>query len=327
MLFALVSGCVAAGSGEGGLTPAESLSAVPLAKGEPLRLVATTSLVADVVRAVGGDTVEVQVLVPMGVDPHGYTPTPQDLRRVHETHALFVNGFGLEAQLLDEISSAAPTTPIVSLSAGIEPLRLEGGDEHGQREESEASEAPAQPHEYGHEDELDPHVWFDPLHVQHWASNAAAALRALDPARGDEYHARAESYRGELAELDQWIVAELSAVAREDRLLVTDHLVFGYFAARYDFEMIGAVVPAYSSMAEPSAQSLADLSGLIEEHHVQAIFVGRSANPALAQQISTDLGVPVVVLYTGSLGEPGGPADSYLDLMRYNVERIVEALS
>jgi ABC-type Zn uptake system ZnuABC Zn-binding protein ZnuA len=109
--------------------------------------------------------------------------------------------------------------------------------------------------------------------------------------------------------------------------LVTDHLALAYFAERYDFELIGALIPAYSSSAEVSARDLAELQHLAQQYQVAAIFVGSTANPALAQQISTDLGIPLVTLYTGSLTPPGGEADDYFGFMRYNVNAIVEALA
>lgn len=292
-------------SAPAGPVGAESLGPADLGAGEALQVIATTSLVGDVVGAVGGDGVELTVLLPIGVDPHAYSATPQDLRQVQDAHVVFVNGLGLEGPLLSDLEAAAPGTPVVSLSRGIETRGRTGSAEGG----------------------IDPHVWFDPHRVAVWAQNAANALSDLDPNKADTYQERAADYIEELEELDAWIQDQIASVPAADRQLVTDHLVFGYFAERYGFEMVGAVIPAYSSLAEPSAHSLAELEGLIAERQVKAVFVGISANPALSERISQDLGVRLVPLYVESLSEPGGPAASYLEFMRFDVERIVEALS
>ncbi len=302
----------------------EGLEPADLGTGEALRVVATTTLVGDVVARVGGEGVELTVLLPVGADPHAYSPTPQDMRQVQDAHVVFINGLGLEEALLGELTTAAPDTPVVSLSEGIEPRRQAGAE--GDHPVAEAETEP-DPSSQAHPSAVDPHVWFDPRNVQIWARNAADALAALDPNRTDEVQARARSYSGALEELDSWIQDQVSSIPEANRELVTDHLMFGYFSEHYGFEMIGAVIPAYSSLAEPSARSLAELERLVAEREVKAVFVGIGANPALAERISEDLGVRLVPLYVGSLSEPGGPAGTYLEFMRFDVGRIVEALS
>lgn len=300
------------------------LEPVGIGRGQRVRVVATTSLVGDVLARVGGDSIQLTVLVPIGADPHAYMPTPQDLSRVQDGHVVFINGLGLEGPLLADLAAAAPGTPIVSLSEGLEPrLQSPGAEaEAGQGGTPSGVES-------GREAEgaADPHVWFDPRNVQQWARNAAGALSALDPDRADRYQERARSYVAELEQLDAWIQEQVDSIPDANRMLVTDHLVFGYFSDRYGFEMIGAVIPAYSSLAEPSARSFADLEQLVAERGVKAVFVGLQSNAALAERVAQDLNVPVVPLYVGSLSEPGGPADSYLELMRFDVQRIVEVLS
>jgi len=163
--------------------------------------------------------------------------------------------------------------------------------------------------------------------VEGWVGTIEQTLRQADPANADTYTANASAYREELHELDAWIMEQVAQVPEAQRNLVTDHTAFGYFAHRYGFEQVGAVVPGYSTMAEPSAQELANLEDAINEYQVPAIFVGTTVNPALSERVAEDTGTQLVPLYTGSLSEAGGEADTYLKLMRYNTQAIVAALS
>ena len=194
-------------------------------------------------------------------------------------------------------------------------------DEHGEDEHDEDE------HGRGHgHGEFDPHVWMDPTLVAGWADEIAEVLADVDPEHGDEYAARASELAAELHELDEWIMAQVEVIAHDRRIIVTDHDVLAYFAQRYGFELLDSVVPGVSTAAEPSVRHLAELRELIAEHGIPAIFVGTTVNPQVAEVIAADLGIVVVPIYTGSLSESGGPADSYDRFMRTNVERIVTAL-
>jgi ABC-type Zn uptake system ZnuABC Zn-binding protein ZnuA len=210
----------------------------------------------------------------------------------------------------------AVDVPVVSISEGVQGIPLAEGAEELAHEGEE-------PHEEGG---VDPHVWFDPTIVMQWTQNAAAALSARDPANRETFQANADAYVESLRSLDARIRESVAAIPTAQRVLVTDHFVFGYFARRYGFEVVGAVIPAYSSSASPSPRDLADLLGAIEEHGVKAVFVGLSANADAAQAVAQDAGIQIVPLYTESLSEAGGPADSYLGMLEYNVNAIVEAL-
>jgi ABC-type Zn uptake system ZnuABC Zn-binding protein ZnuA len=285
-----------------------SLSPVALGEGERLRVVATTSIVADVVQNVGGDLIDLATLLPLGADPHAFEPTPQDAAAVAGAHVVFANGAGLEVFLENLLASAGEGVAVVSVSSGIELLDLGAGHDEHQHEGA------------------DPHVWFDPNNVIVWTHNVEHALSALDPANAGAYKANAEAYAAELKALDGWIQEQVAQVPEGNRKLVTDHASFGYFARRYGFEQVGAVFPGYSTLAEPSAQELAALEEAIRTHGVKAVFVGLSVNPTLAERVAEDTGTQVVFLYTGSLSEPGGPAGDYIAFMKYNVAAIVEAL-
>lgn len=291
-----------------------SLSPVPLSEGEKLQVVATTSIVADIAGNIGGDLINLTMLMPLGTDPHTFEPTPQDAAAVTDAHVVFINGAGLEIFLENLLESAGGSTTIVPVSYGVELLHLESSDEQEREEES------------GHRGSADPHTWFDPHNVTVWTRNIEWALSALDPKNAEAYTANARAYEAKLQELDTWIREQVSQIPQADRKLVTDHTTFGYFCRRYGFEQVGAVFPGYSTLTEPSAQDVAQLEDAIRELNVKAVFVGKTVNPNLAEQITEDTGIQLISLYTGSLSEPGGPAGDYLSLMRYDVSAIVEAL-
>jgi len=209
---------------------------------EPIRVLATTTIIGDVVGMIGADDIELSVLLPVNADPHGFEPTPKDIAAISDAEVVFINGGGLEL--------------------GLQPF-LE----------------------------------------------------------------RAAGYRAELEELDSWIVEQVEKIPEEKRRLVTDHAAFGYFAERYGFEQVGTVFPGFSTLSDPSAREIAELEDKIRSLSVPAIFVGTTVNPSLTERIASDTGTKVVSLYTGSLSGPDGPAKSYIEMMRYDVTKIVEALS
>jgi ABC-type Zn uptake system ZnuABC Zn-binding protein ZnuA len=277
-----------------------------------LNIVATTTLVGDVVRQVAGDRLEVSVLLPVGADPHTFQPTPRDVARVAQASVIFASGAGLEEFLQPLIDNAGGEAPLVFVSAGV--TLLEAG-EHA------ASEA--------HEPEFaagDPHTWFDPNNVILWTQAIEKKLSEVDPANAAVYAGNTRKYQDELRSLDAWIQEQVAQVPPGNRKLVADHTSFTYFAVRYGFEQVGAIIPAYSTLAAPSAQELARLEDDIRALGVRAVFVEQSVNPALAQRVAQDTGIQLVPLFNGSLSDPGGPAATYLDFMRYNVLEIVKAL-
>ncbi len=290
-----------------GLTPAA------LSAGERLKVVATTNIVGDVVRQVGGDRIELTVLMGIGVDPHSYVPAPTDTAALHDAHLIFANGVGLEADLQEMLDSAGGSAASIEVSEGLDLLLAS----------AEGDTAPAgEEHDQG---AVDPHVWFSAPSVIHWAGSIEAALSARDPGNAGFYQEAARSYRQELETLDGWIQEQVAQVPQANRKLVTNHLVFGYFAHRYGFEQLGAVYP-FNPSSEPSARDIARLEDAIRQYNVPAIFAESTVNPRLARQVAEDTGIQIVPLYTGSLGGPGSGAETYLEMMRYDVGAIVEAL-
>ena len=295
-------------------TTLPELSAVPLGAGEKLNVVATTSIVADVVRQIGGEEIDLKILIPLGVDPHAFEPTPRDIAVVANAHVIFSNGLGLEGFLDVLISNAGKQTSLVPVSYGIRPLES-ANQNHEQAEEDDDDHG-----------DVDPHTWFDPHNVILWSQLIKTTLQTLDPENASFYKQRAEAYQSELENLDAWILEQVAQIPEANRKLVTDHQVFSYFAERYGFEQTGTVVPGYNASAQPSAKELADLAQAIEGTGVKAIFVGKTVNPDLAQQIAEDMGIKIIFLYTGSLSAGDEAAASYIDFMRYNTQTIVESL-
>jgi ABC-type Zn uptake system ZnuABC Zn-binding protein ZnuA len=281
--------------------------------GGRLRVLATTSIVGDVVRQVGGEYVDLGVLLPLGTDPHTFEPRPRDAAAIAEAEVVFANGAGLEEFLHSLIESAGAQDRLVEVSEGISqlPLEEEAGEGHAGEDEHAAG---------------DPHTWMDPNNVLVWVENIAAALASADPVHAAEYRANAQAYAASLRDLDAWIRTEVARIPPDRRLLVSDHAVFGYFARAYGFTQIGTITGSFSTNASPSAQELAALEDSIRSFGVPAVFVGESANRALADQVAADTGIQVVIVYHASLSDPDGPAPDYLEYMRYNVSAIVEAL-
>lgn len=274
-----------------------------------LSVLATTTIVGDVVAQIGGDAIELGTLLPAQSDPHNYEPTPQDIARVARADVIFANGAGLEEFLDPLIDSAGAASKVIVLSEGIELI--------------ENTANPEMEHESDHGD---PHVWTDPNNVILWTQIISEALNELDPDNTEAYMANAEKYQEQLTELDAWIREQVAQIAPVNRNIVTDHLTLVYFADEYGFTQTGAIIPGYSTIAEPSAQELAELFDMIRAFSVPAIFVGNTINPNLANRLAEDTGTQLISLYTGSLSEPGGEADNYLDYMKYNVNAIVNAL-
>jgi len=301
------------------LSEPHELSPVDLAEGEILRVVATTTIVGDVVSNVGGTTIELTTLLPVNADPHAYELTPADLRAVSNAHVVFINGLGLEEFLEEMLRNVGVGVPVISLSEGIDPLSFGDEDQHEENAPDESGEE----HDHGG---FDPHVWFDPTNVKIWTDRVAQTLSTLDPNNRSLYEGKAAEYKEALADLDEWIMESVSQIPKADRKLVTDHRSFGYFAARYDFNVVGAVIPFYSSAAEASAQEIAELQVRVRELGVKTLFVGMTVNPNVVRAVVEDTGIEMVRLYTGSLSDPEGPAGSYIDFMEFNTESVVNAL-
>lgn len=310
LILAMLSGCGQTSRQADTGSQVSDLKPVALKPVEKLRVVATTNIIGDVVQNIAGDAIDLTVLMGIGVDPHTYIPTPADTAAIHDAHVVLANGAGLEENLDKILAGAGGDAVYIQLSDG---LKLREATEGHDLEES------------GEEHHMDPHVWFDVQNVIEWVHRIEQTLSALDPSHADGYRANAEAYVRQLEELDAWIVAQIANLPQTRRKLVTNHPAFGYFADRYGLEQVGAVYPI-SPSSEPSAQDIAALEDAIRAFQVPAVFSESTVNPKLAEQVARDTGVQLVPLFSGSLGGPGSGAETYLAMMRYNVQAIVEAL-
>ncbi len=282
-----------------------------------LKVAASTTLIGDAAKQVGGDLIDLTVLTPIGADPHTFEPRPQDIAALTDAKVVLINGLGLE-EALKPVLESNMQGELIEVSDGIQSLVF--NDSHANVVEK-AGDADDE-HASG-----DPHTWMDPNNVMVWARNIADAFAAADPLNAAVYRNNAEAYIEKLEELDAWIRSEVVLIPPERRKLVTDHATLGYFAEEYGFEQVGLVVPSFSTNAAPSAQDLATLEDAIRAQQVQAVIVDMTVNPDLAEQVAKDTGIKLIPIYTGSLGEQGSPANSYLNFMRYNVQAIAAGLS
>lgn len=283
-------------------------------EGDRLRVVATTSVIGDVVSQVGGEAIDLTVLMEPGQDPHSFEPSTGDLTAAAEADVIFVNGWDLEEGLVANLENIAQGVPLVPIAANIRP-RLFG--EH--QDETESNHPGA-----------DPHTWLDPHLVQQWIENAGQVLSGLDPAHAGEFAANASAYQAELEALIAYYDEKVAQIPPGRRKLVTNHDSLGYFAQAYDFEVVGTVIPAASTLAEPSASDLAELLEAMEAEGVCTLFAETTANEQLAETVATELrgceSVQVVTLYTGALGPAGSETGNYLGMMRANIDAIAGGL-
>ena len=290
---------------------------------EPISVVVTTNIVADWVENIGGEHVDVFSLVPVGADPHSFQPGAQDVAKVADAELVLSVGLGLEGSWLKDILRNAARDPstIVELGKVVDPIEF--GESH--REEVEEGAEGEEDHEgHGHGID-DPHFWFDPLRVKSAVNDIATRLSVLDPNGGDTFSANASVYNARLDDLHTWTKEQVGMVPQDRRLLVTSHDSLGYFANLYGFEVVGVILSTTTEV-EPSAADLADLIQEVEEYSVPAVFGETTVSERLAETVAAESGASVVRLHSGSLGAEGSGAQTYVEMVRTNVERIVGAL-
>jgi zinc/manganese transport system substrate-binding protein len=290
---------LAAGCGSSGPTP----------KTGAVKVVATTTQVADFVRAVGGARVEVVQLLRPNSDPHEYEPRPDDVTALLDAPLVFESGDGLDSWI-DEIVAASGADPRVVTLADANVTRVAG-----ERSSAEASTA-------------DPHWWHDPRNVEAAVPVIRDALSRSNPAAKHTYARNARAYLRRLHKLDTGIAACMRRVPPEQRKLFTDHDAFGYFARRYGIDVIGAVVPSQTTQAQPSAGDIAQLADTIRREHVHAVFPESSVNAKLAHAIAEETGASADAnLYGDTLGPPGSDGATYLGMERHNADAMVRGFT
>ena len=268
-------------------------------------ILASNTVLAEITRHVTGPEAQVGSLLPPGADPHEYQAAPADVQKIAKSRVLIVNGLGYERFLEPLVQSAGGERLTIMASEGLEPRQY--------AQESGGLAA-------------DPHMWLDPEHVIGYVENIRDGLSSAYPQNAAAYQKNAEEYIGELRALDAWIKAQVDTIPAEKRLLVTNHASMGYFADRYGFKVAGQLIPGLSTDAGTSARDLAAAVDEIRASGAPAVFLGKLENPKLAEQIAAETGAVVVDdLYLESLSDVP-PAATYIDMMKHNVERIVQVL-
>jgi manganese/zinc/iron transport system substrate-binding protein len=288
----------------GGGAPASS-------EGETVKVVATTNIVADLVRTIGGETVDVEALMGPGIDPHLYKASAGDVRRMSSAAAIFYSGLHLEgkmSEVLEQMGEREVRTVAVAECVSDQGL-IESVGFSGLH---------------------DPHVWFDVALWSETVDCVADTLADLDPRHGEDYRQRAAGYAEDLAVLDLWVRERVEELAPEQRVLVTAHDAFEYFGRAYGFEVRGLL--GVSTASEAGTFDIQELADFIVERQIPAIFVETSVPPRYVQALQEAVaarGYEVAIggtLYSDSLGNPGTAAATYVGTVRANVDAIVTAL-
>jgi zinc/manganese transport system substrate-binding protein len=302
LLLAIAAGC---GSDDGRSPEAE------------ITAVATTMQAGDLVRAVGGERVDVETILEAGADPHDYEPRPSDVKTLADAALVVKSGGDIDAWLDEVIENAGGDAEVVTLIDGVETRT--GGHEHAEDEDEDEDEHA--------EEELDPHWWQDPLNAVLAVDAVQRELAAADPDGQDVYRRNAERYKQRLQGLHADIERCMDRVAPAERKLVTTHDSLGYFAARYDIEIVGSVIPSLSTHAQASAKDVDRLVEQIRDEGVKAIFPESAVNPKLEQAISREAGAEVGRrLWTDSLAGDG-PESTYIGAMRANADALADGMS
>jgi zinc/manganese transport system substrate-binding protein len=282
-----------------------------------LSVVVTTTILGDIVSNVVGTRGTVEVLMPIGADPHEFQPSSSQVAAMQTADLVVANGLGLEEAMSDVLASLeSDGANLFKVAALLDPNMLGGPGTPCDPTDDQTSLSTC-----------DPHVWMDPLRMAESARLIAAELSKVDSEF--DWHAAADEYAAELEKLDAEISIELATVADANRRLVTNHDALGYFASRYGFAIVGTIIPGGATLGNPSSADLAALVKVMEDETVSVIFAETTEPTVLAETLASELGreVSVVELYTGSLGGPGSGAETYEDMLKTNTRLIVEALS
>jgi zinc/manganese transport system substrate-binding protein len=287
-------------------------SSTSQADAEGVRVVATTTMLGDIARNVVGDGGSVQVLLPIGADPHEFQPSSAQVSSIYGADLVLANGLGLEDGLSDVLDAAsADGVNVIEVAGLVDPVTF----------------VDRQPCNSAAARYCDPHVWLDPERDVLTALLIGEALALTDTSV--DWGTRADEYAAEISESDGVITEILSVVAGSERILVTNHDSLGYFADRYGFEVVGSVIPGGSTLSEPSSADIAALVDVINKTGAVAIFAETTEPTVLADAIASEVdhAVQVILLFTGSLGPQGSGADTLIGMLETNATRVADGLS
>ena len=275
--------------------------------GASLPVVATTTVLADFAKVIGGDRVHVYGVLKPNVDPHDYEPSAKDLDSLRSARVVVKNGVHLEAWFDDAKAASGTKATVVDASTGI---KIRSTDDQGDSPEG------------------DPHIWHDPRNAKQMVATMLAAFVAADPTGAPVYELNAARYAAELDALDAEIAAQIASLP--NRKLVTNHDAFGYYVDRYGLEFVGSIIPSFETSAEVSASELDDLIDKIKAQGVKAVFAESALPSKVAKTIANEAGVKVVdgegALYGDGLGPAKSAGGTYLAMMRHNTTTIVDNL-
>lgn len=309
LLVLAIAAFAACGDGDAETPPADGGATPTTTSDDTIKVATSLEIFADMVRNVGGERVEVEALLPPGADPHTFELAPGRVAAVAEADIVFINGLALEESIEDIVTNNAGG-PVIELSDGL-PV-ISGDDEDDEGEEHEEGDEHA---------EGNPHLWLDPRLGGEYVERIRDALIELDPAGQADYEGNATAYLEQVGELDQEYASVVESIPAENRKLVTSHDAYPYLAARYGLEVVGVVVP--SPGQEPSARELAELIDAIEAQGVPAVFKEPQFNAEVLEQAASSAGVEVFNLLSDAYTDG---VDSYLELMRYNLQQLEAGL-
>ena len=273
------------------------------AAAQPIKVVTTTTIIADFVRQVGGDDVEVTSLVGPNGDAHMFEPGPADVARLNGADLLVMNGLGLEGWMTRLVQSSGYKGPVLIAARDVHPRQFEVDGIK----------------------QADPHAWQDVHAARNYVLAINIGLRALDPAHADKYRERAAAYDRVLAELDRWVKDQIALVPAAKRKVITSHDAFSYFAEAYGVKFLAP--RGLSTEAEPNAGDLAELVTQIKSSGIKALFLENMSETKSADMLVQETGAVIGgTLYVDALSPKDGPAPTYVDMVRYNVPLLRDAM-
>lgn len=288
---------------------------------DKIPVIASFSILGDLVQQVGGEHVTVSTLVSPNGDAHVYQPTPQDTIRLTKSQLFVVNGLGFEGWMERLVSASHYKGKVITASAGIHALAF-GDEEQNQPDDADEHHDEADEHQHGSQN---PHAWHSIPNTIQYVRNIADGLSQIDPAHKADYQTNAGNYIQQLEQLDKSLLQEFAAIPAEKRKMITSHNAFGYLSARYQITTIAP--QGVSTESEASASDIARIIKQIRKENIKALFVENISDPRLMQQISKETSVkPGQPLFSDALSDDKGPASTYLEMMRYNTAQILAAL-
>jgi zinc/manganese transport system substrate-binding protein len=286
----------------------------PTVANEPVKVVASFSILADLLQNVGGERISITTLVGPDGDAHVFQPTPADAKAMKEASLVVMNGIGFEGWMKRLIKSSGTKAQVIEAASKVTP--------RGIKEEGEGHD-----HDHGHDHgELDPHAWQDVANVKLYVAAIGEALGAADPAGKAVYDANAAAYIAKLSVLDSEVKAAIAQIPVERRKIITSHDAFGYLAAAYGLEFVAP--QGVSTETEVSAKGVARIIRQIKKQKIAAVFMENISDERLIRRIADETGVAIGgTLFSDALSDDKGPAATYIDMMKHNLAQMTKALA